>query len=132
MQGILLGRSSKADGYLIYSPFTKEFYVSSDCKLDVGSSTATMFDLKYDGGLFIGLYDSSDVSNGVEPYPPGTSIIYKGKDGNEYSGTVSSSPLSDCDKGFPSSSSTHARHSVRLSSGEIVVFSAEELDLIHS
>ena len=132
MQGILLGRSSKADGYLIYSPFTKEFYVSSDCKLDVGSSTATMFNLKYDGGLFIGLYDSSDVSNGVEPYPPGTSIIYKGKDGNEYSGTVSSSPLSDCDKGFPSSSSTHARYSVRLSSGEIVVFSAEELDLIHS
>ena len=115
MQGILLDRSDKADGYLIYSPFTKEFYASSDCKIDSGSSTATMF-----GGLFVGLYDSSAVSDGVEPYPPGTSITYKDNDGAENTGTVTTAPLPDHDKGFPTSASTRARYSVRLSSGEIV------------
>ena len=129
MQGILMGRSDKADGYLIYSPFTKQFYVSSDCKIDTGSSTATMFNLKYNGGLFIGLYDSSDISNGVEPYPPGTSIIYTGKNGKDHTGTVTSFPLPDHEKGFPTSPSTRACYSVRLGSGEIVVFSGDELPL---
>ena len=130
MQPILLGRADKADGYLLYSPFTKEFYVSSDCKINSGTSTATMFNLKYDGGLFLGLYDSSDVANGVEPYPPGTSITYSSHDGKEFAGTVTSAPLTGHDKDFPSSSSTPIRYSVRLSSGEIVVFSPEQLDLI--
>ena len=38
--------------------------------------------------------------------------------------------LTENDQAFPTSSSTRARYSVRLSSGEIVIFSAEELDLI--
>ena len=43
MQAILLGRSEKADGYLLYSPSTRELYVSSDYKIDTGNCTATAF-----------------------------------------------------------------------------------------
>ena len=82
MQAILLGRSEKSDGYILNSPHTKEFYVASNCKIDSGKSTATCFNLLYDGGMFVGLYDLSTFANGTEAYPPGTNVIYDEKKEN--------------------------------------------------
>ena len=57
MQGIAIHRSRTADGLLFYSPATRKIYTSSDYKLDEGRSTPNSFNLKYDGGIFVGLYD---------------------------------------------------------------------------
>ena len=119
LQAILLGRAEEADGHLLYSPYTKEFYVSGDVKIDSGSCTASAFNLKYDGGLFLGLYDSSHVSNGTEPYPPGTSILCTLENSSPIPGTVTPSPLPDLDKGFPSPSSTSQKYSIKLHIGEL-------------
>ena len=130
LQAILLGRAEQADGYLLYSPYTKEFYVSGDVKIDSGTCTASAFNLKYDGGLFRGLYDSSHVSNGTEPYPPGTILLYNVENDSPVPGTVTSSPLPDLDKGFPSSSSTSTKYSAKVHTGETVLLSAESMDLL--
>lgn len=57
LQGITLGRSRKADGMLFYNPATCQIYTSSDYTLDEGRSTPNAFNLRYDGGIFVGLYD---------------------------------------------------------------------------
>ena len=130
LQAILIGRAPQSDGYLLYSSYTKEFYVTGNCKIDKGNSTATAFNLKYDGGMFFGLYDSSHISNGVEPYPPGTTVFFNDVNNNKTTGTVITCPLPDHDKGFPSSSSTCANYSIKTTSGDIISLSAEALDLI--
>ena len=130
LQAILLGRAFQSDGYLLYSPYTKEFYLTGDCKIDKGNSTATAFNLKYDGGMFFGLYDSSHISNGTEPYPPGTTVTFTDIDNKKMTGTVVTCPLPDHDKGFPSSSSTCANYSIKMTSGKTITLSAEALDLI--
>jgi len=44
--------------------------------LDECLSTPNLFNLRYDGGIFIGLYSRSDPTQAVEPYPEGTSVVY--------------------------------------------------------
>ena len=130
MQSILLGRSEKADRYILYSPHTKEFYVSSECKIDQKSCSPTTFNLVYDVGLFFGLYDSTPVANGVEPYPPGTTVFRTNESGSKISGTVSSVPLPAAAKSIPDSSSTTNFYSVKMSTGETVLLSPDDRDLI--
>lgn len=130
LQAILVGRSHQADGYLLYSPYTREFYVSGDCKIDTGNHTATAFNLKYDGGMFLGIYDSSHIFNGTEPYPPGTTAIFTNIEGKLSTGTVTSCPLPEHDQGFPTSSCTKAKYSVKMTDGEIITLSPEALDLV--
>jgi hypothetical protein len=96
-QGIAIGRDRKSDGLLIYCPHTKKYFVSNSYKLDEGRSTANAFNLKYEGGIFIGLYDHSPVSKGVEPYPEGTSILV-----DNVHGTVISVPSLAADQQIPS------------------------------
>jgi hypothetical protein len=61
-QGIAIGRDRKSDGLLIYCPHTKKYFVSNSYKIDEGHSTASAFNLRYNGGIFIGLYDNSCIS----------------------------------------------------------------------
>ena len=130
LQSILLSRAENSDLYLLFSPFTQEFYVSGDCKIDSGNCTASAFNLKDDGGIFIGLYDSSHVSNETEPYPPGTNIIYSQDDGSQIHGTVTSAPLPDTGKAFPTSSSSTVKYSVKLRNGDTVLLTAESIDIL--
>jgi len=46
-----------------------------DYKLDEGRSTPHTFNLCYDGGIYVGFYDHSPSSTGIEPYPEGTSVM---------------------------------------------------------
>lgn len=89
MQGIALGRCCSSDGMIFYSPHTKELYTSSDYKLDEGRSTPpTTFNLRYDGGLFVGLYNSSSINSSIEPHPEGTSVSFPLKESGNSLGTV--------------------------------------------
>jgi hypothetical protein len=54
--------------------------------------------LKYDGGIFIGLYNNSPASHGVETYPEGTSVLI-----NNIQGTVISVPSPALDRQLPAS-----------------------------
>jgi hypothetical protein len=95
-QGIAIGRDQKSDGLLIYCPHSKKYFVSNSYKIDEGRSTANAFNLKYDGGIFIGLYDNSPASKGVEPYPEGTSVLI-----DNVRGTVISVPSPVMDRQLP-------------------------------
>ena len=130
MQSILLGRSERADGYILYSPHTKEFYVSSECKIDQRSCTPTTFNLIYDGGIFFGLYDSSPVAQGVEPYPPGTTVFRTAEDGSKIPGAVTSVPLPSSAKCLPDSTSTSNFYSVKMKNGETILLSPDDMDII--
>ena len=63
MQGIALGRCRKSDGMIFYCPHNKQLYTSSDYKLDEGRHTPNTFNLRYDGGFFMGLYNHSSPTN---------------------------------------------------------------------
>ena len=93
LQGILLGRSGECDGYIIFSPATKQFYHAIDVKIDHGRNTSQHFNLRYDGGIYIGLYDSKTPSDSVESFPPGLSVWYHPDDGPTIAGTITSSPI---------------------------------------
>jgi len=75
IQGIALGRCRKSDGTIFYSPHSKELYISSDYKLDEGRHTPTVFNLPYDGGIFVGLYNHYHSST-FEPFLEGASVNY--------------------------------------------------------
>jgi hypothetical protein len=75
MAGIAVGHCWKSEGLLFYCPHNHQFYSSVDDKLDEGCSTLQTFNLQYDGGIFVGLYDNSPSSTGVEPYPEGISVV---------------------------------------------------------
>ena len=77
MQGIAIGRCRKSYGLLFYCPHTKHTYSSSDYKLDEGRSTPNTFNLKYDGGIFVGLYDQNSCHTAVEPYPEELTFRFK-------------------------------------------------------
>jgi hypothetical protein len=100
-QGIAIGRDRRSDGLLIYCPHSKQYFVSNSCKIDEGRSTANAFNLTYDGGIFIGLYDNSPTSHGVEPYPEGTSVLV-----NNVRGHVISVPTPALDRHIPDSDAT--------------------------
>jgi hypothetical protein len=97
-QGIVIGRDQKLDGLLIYCPHSKKYFVSNSYMINAGRSTANAFNLKYDGGIFIGLYDNSPTSQGMEPYPEGTSVKI-----DNVRGTVISVPSSVLDCQIPES-----------------------------
>jgi hypothetical protein len=75
MQGIAIGRCRKSDGVLFYNPATRQIYTSGDYTLDEGRNTPNTFNLRYDGGIFVGLYDQGARTN-VEPFPEGTPVVY--------------------------------------------------------
>jgi hypothetical protein len=54
--------------------------------------------LKYDSGIFFGLYNNSPSSHGVEPYPEGTSVLI-----DNIQGTVISVPSPALDRQLPAS-----------------------------
>ena len=110
LQGIAIGRSYKSDGLLVYSPFTKQFYVTGSYKLDEGRSTANMFNLKCDGGIFIGLYDNGEAAQGTEPFPQGTGVTWKG-----VPGTVISVPQPSATRNLPDSEASLSPCIVKLS-----------------
>lgn len=76
MQGIALGRCRKSDGMIFYCPHNKQLYTSSDYKLDEGRHTPNTFNLQYDGGIFVGLYNHGSPNSSVEPFPEGTSVLF--------------------------------------------------------
>jgi hypothetical protein len=79
MQGIALGRCRKSDGMLFLCPHNKQIYTSSDYKLDEGRNTPNTFDLKYDGGIFIGLYNHQSPIGSTESFPKGTPASFPTK-----------------------------------------------------
>ena len=93
LQGILLGWSGSCDGYLIFSPATKQFYHAIDVKIDGGHNTCQHFNLRYDGGIYIGLYNSCTPSDCIKLYPPRLSVWYHQGDGPITAGTIKSSPI---------------------------------------
>ena len=120
MQGILLGRSPKSNGYIVYCPHTKQFYDTIDLKIDEGRNTATAFGLKYDGGLFFGLYDGPCIPQGMEPYPEGTPIAYTDKKGTTVRGYVISTPKSGKLRQVPETQNDLGSYTIKLTNKEIV------------
>ena len=107
MSGIVIGRCRKSDGLLFYCPHTKHIYSSGDYKLDEGRNTPNTFNLLYEGGIFVGLYDSNKNTSQVEPYPEGTSVLWPIKgDGDttvNMRGTVISVPVPSTTAQIPNS-----------------------------
>ena len=58
----------------MYNPITKELYTTSTYKLDGHNATQQYFNLKYDGGMFSGLYSTDSRQNVPEPFPIGTAV----------------------------------------------------------
>jgi hypothetical protein len=97
MSGIAIGQCRKLDGLLFYCPRTKIMCSSGDYKLDEGWNTPNTFNLHYEGGIFVGLYDTISTFTQVEPYPQGTSVVWPVKDINnnivKMRGTIISVPV---------------------------------------
>jgi len=124
MQGIALGRYRKTGDMLFYSPHSKEIITSSDYKLDEGRHTPTAFNLSYDGGIFVGLYNHNG-STSFEPYPEGTSLFYpiklnqSDKHTTAMRGTVISVPIPSPQSGLPVSDKEASPYIIRLIDGSI-------------
>jgi len=102
----------------------RQFYSSVDYKLDEGRSTPTTFNLCYDGGIFVGLYDQSPSSNGVESYPEGTSVLLSitptgSSDIIKMRGLVISVPLPLSENQIPLSNQESPPYVIRLVDGSI-------------
>ena len=69
-----------------------------------------MFNLKYDGGIFIGLYENGEHTFGVEPYPAGTTVTWNG-----IKGMVVSTPPQPKSNIIPSSPNNLAHYFIHLS-----------------
>jgi hypothetical protein len=69
LTGIAIGRSADSNAMEFFHPITNAIYTSADYRLDSGQTTAATFpQLRYDGGLVLGLYISP--SSTSEPFPP--------------------------------------------------------------
>ena len=84
-----------------YGPHTKTITASADFILDEARSTPAAFNLKYNGGLFFGLYNHSPAACSLKPYPEGTSVKI-----NSIHGTVISTPIVPFNQGLPNSDAT--------------------------
>jgi hypothetical protein len=120
-----------------FCPHTKQLYVSSDYKLDEGRSTPNTFNLKYDGGIFLGLYNHESKNSTIEPYPEGTSVSFpvssfSGNDPVYMRGTVSSVPLPSNDSQLPLSDQTAPPYTIRLVDGSTHTVSPDFLETIIS
>ncbi len=138
MQGIALGRCRKSDGMLFYCPCSQRIYSSSDYKLDEGRNTPNLFNLRYDGGIFIGLYNSSSPSSTIEPYPEGTPVSYplksslSGGDPITMRGMVISVPISSPTAQLPLSDGDAPPYTIKLVDGSIHKVSPDFMDTIVS
>jgi len=123
MSGIAIGRDRKSDGLIFYCPHTKQMYTSGDYKLDEGRNTPNTFNLHYEGGIFVGLYDSSQNTSQVEPFPQGTSVVWPLKDANNNTinmrGTVISVPLPLSDCQLPTSADDAPPYIIKLVDGSV-------------
>jgi hypothetical protein len=138
MQGVAFDRCRKSDGMLFYCPLNKQIYTSSDYKLDEGRSTPNTFNLQYDGGILIGLYNPQGPNNSIEPFPEGTSVSYPVKCPHNPSqtitmrGTVISVPLSPSPSQLPANDTTSSPYIIQLIDGSIHQVSPEYLESITS
>jgi len=123
MSGIAIGRCRKTDGLLFYCPHTKHIYSSNDFKLDEGRNTPNTFNLQYEGGIFLGLYDSCQVTTQVEPYPEGTDVVWTQQHPNQSAfqirGTVISVPVPSSPSQLPLSSDDSPPYIIQLVDGSI-------------
>jgi hypothetical protein len=133
LQGIAIGRCRQSDGLLFYCPHTREIYSSADYKLDEGLSTPNLFNLRYDGGIFVGLYNAKDKTQGHEPYPQGTPVVYgttlHGKK-VKMRGSVISVPIPSADQGIPETANSASPYKIRLVDGTIIAVPPCTMDLI--
>jgi hypothetical protein len=107
-----------------YCPQMKTIVPAADFTLDEACSTPLAFNLKYDGGLFFGLYDHSPASRGIKPYPEGTSIMV-----NSLPGMVIATPLAAFDQGILDSDADQF-YTIWLSDDSIMKFLAPEMPFI--
>jgi hypothetical protein len=121
MSGIAIGRCRKTDGLLFYCPHTKVIYSSGDFKLDEGRNTPNTFNLQYEGGIFVGMYDSASITTQAEPFPQGTSVVFPLEDCNkniiQMRGTVISVPVPSTPSQLPSSDADSPPYVIRLVDG---------------
>jgi hypothetical protein len=120
-QGIAIGRHHITNAMEFYCPHTKTIHVAADFTLDEARSTPNAFNLKYDGGIFFGLYDHSPAARGIEPYPEGTSVIV-----NSIPGTVILTPLTSSTQGIPDTD-TDQFYTIRLSDDNVMQIAAPEM-----
>jgi len=129
MQGIAIGRSRLSDGMLFYSPITRKIYTSSDYKLDEGRSTPNLFNLHFDGGIFVGLYDHGNRTT-VEPFPEGTPVLWPttlhGKS-VKMRGSVTSVPL-PVDETLPDNADLESPYTIMLIDGSFHQVSPRRMD----
>ena len=95
-----------------------------DYKLDEGRSTPHTFNLCYDGGIYVGFYDHSPSSTGIEPYPEGTSVMLTipspgTSDVIKMHGLVISVPLPLLDDQLPNSDQDSPPYVICLVDGSI-------------
>ena len=69
-----------------------------------------MFNLKHDGGIFIGLCDNGEAAQGTKPCPQGTGVTWKG-----VLGTVISVPQPSAICNLPDSEASLSPYIVKLS-----------------
>jgi hypothetical protein len=125
MQGIALGCCCKSDGMIFYCPHNRQLYTSSDYKSDEGRNTPNTFNLHYDGGIFVGLYNHSTPTNLCEPFPEGTPVSFpiKSPHDGEHTihmrGMVISVPISNSNAQLPMSDNDAPPYVVQLIDGSI-------------
>jgi hypothetical protein len=73
---------------ILYCPQNKQLYTSSDYKLDEGGHTPNTFNLKYDGGIFVSLYNHSSPNNSIEPFSEGTSVSFAVRSPHDSNSTI--------------------------------------------
>jgi len=121
MSGIAIGRCRKTDGLLFYCPHTKVIYSSGDFKLDEGRNTPNTFNLQYEGGIFVGMYDSASITSQAEPFPQGTPVVFPLEDCNKkiinMRGTVISVPVPNTPSQLPRSDAESPPYVIRLVDG---------------
>ena len=130
MQGIAIGRSRQADAMMFYNPATRKIYTSSDYKLDEGRSTPSLFNLKYDGGIFVGLYDLG-LRACAEPFPEGTPILWPttlhGKH-VKMRGSVILVPLPEDSSSIPATNDVEHPYTIQLIDGSSFHVSPRRMD----
>lgn len=138
MQGIAIGRCRKSDGMLFYCPCTKRIYSLSAYKLDEGRNAPNFFSLCYDGGIFIGLYNSSPTSSTIEPYPEGTPVSFPLKSSTSggvpitMRGIIISVPISSPTAQLPLSDGDALPYTIKLVDGSVHKVSPDFMDAIVS
>ena len=114
---------------MFYSPATRKIYTSSDYKLDEGRSTPNLFNLHYDGGIFVGLYDPA-IKTSVEPFPEGTPVLWPkilhGKS-VKMRGSVTSVPV-PVDSAVPDTADLETPYTIQLIDGSTFQVSPRRMD----